>query len=254
MNNLYTWLIEIKIKLWTKTSKFWIEIFSWDWEIGIICWIWISNVTIQIYRHRPLTIKIWTGRGRDILASVMATVMLLLASLFLKSLWRMFHVCWKPLDITADSLNLNTWKLKNAWYTNDNWYETAVSFLVTRDLIDQSGVQGSCDLSLQVSQHWTWISDEEHIFLDLECNPGSLFNWCGPDSPDEAAELAGVLALAAVLRVPPVTTRGQNYPGLCDTTRLTWDNERQWETIRHPGAVHASKKWRILETFWSRLN
>ena len=125
MNNLYTWLIEIKIKLWTKTSKFWIEIFSWDWEIGIICWIWISNVTIQIYRHRPLTIKIWTGRGRDILASVMATVMLLLASLFLKSLWRMFHVCWKPLDITADSFNLNTWKLKNAWYTNDNRSETA---------------------------------------------------------------------------------------------------------------------------------
>ena len=125
MNNLYTWLIEIKIKLWTKTSKFWIEIFSWDWEIGIICWIWISNVTIQIYRHRPLTIKIWTGRGSDILASVMATVMLLLASLFLKSLWRMFHVCWKPLDITADSFNLNTWKLKNAWYTNDNRYETA---------------------------------------------------------------------------------------------------------------------------------
>ena len=199
MNNLYTWLIEIKIKLWTKTSKFWIEIFSWDWEIGIICWIWISNVTIQIYRHRPLTIKIWTGRGRDILASVMTTVMLLLASLFLKSLWRMFHVCWKPLDITADSLNLNTWKLKNAWYTNDNGSETAgygggnslfhFSSLVTSlirvrcsgDQVirwSESGVQGPCDLSLQVSQHWTWISDEEHIFLDLECNHGSLINWC----------------------------------------------------------------------------
>ena len=38
---------------------------------------------------------------------------------------------------------------------------------------------------------------------------------------DESAELAGVLALAAIPRVPPVTTRGQNYPGLCDTTRLT---------------------------------
>ena len=229
MNNLYTWLIEIKIKLWTKTSKFWIEIFSWDWEIGIICWIWISNVTIQIYRHRPLTIKIWTGRGRDILASVMATVMLLLASLFLKSLWRMFLVWWKPLDITADSLNLNTWKLKNAWYTNDNRSETAVSFLVTRDLIDQSQVfrdpviwvcrsrsTGPGYLTRSTSS-WIWKLIMAHLLTDAPWLTwwGRRTCWCPRTG-----------------RRPPRPARHDPGTKLSGALRHNEVNLRQWETMR----------------------
>ena len=124
----------------------------------------------------------------------------------------------------------------------------------------ESGVQGSCDQSqvfrdpviwvcrsrstgpgylTRSTSSWIWNVIMAHLLTDAPWLTwwGRRTCWCPRTG-----------------RHPPRPARHVPGTKLSGALRHNEVNLRQWETIRHPGAVHASKKWRILETFWSRLN